>query len=202
MVVLRVSPPSSGFRNGVGQQASLSVRRDDLYETPPVATCALMRVESLPHRIWEPAAGRGAIVNVLRAAGHEVLASDLVDYGDPTHFARRDFLLEWKIPDGCEMILTNPPYKLADEFVAHALDLCPRVIMLLRFLFLEGSGRSRILEQRGLARVHLFRERLTMHRDSWGDNKVSGGIAFAWFVWDRTHSGPTTISRLSCERTP
>jgi hypothetical protein len=192
------SPSSRGFRNGVGQPASLSVRRDDLYETPPMATRALMRVESLPHRIWEPAAGRGAIVNVLRAAGHEVLASDLVDYGvDPTHFARRDFLLEWKTPDGCEMILTNPPYKLADEFVGHALDLCPRVIMLLRFLFLEGAGRSRILEQRGLARVHLFRERLTMHRDSWDGNKVSGGIAFAWFVWDRTHSGSPTVNRIS-----
>jgi hypothetical protein len=33
----------------------------DLYETPAVAVEALLRVERLPHRIWEPACGRGAI---------------------------------------------------------------------------------------------------------------------------------------------
>jgi hypothetical protein len=48
----------------------------------------LLRIERLPHRLWEPACGRVAIVQPLRAAGHEVLASDLVDYGDPTHFYR------------------------------------------------------------------------------------------------------------------
>ena len=36
---------------------------------------ALLRVEQLPHRLWEPAAGRGNIVNVLRAAGHEVIGA-------------------------------------------------------------------------------------------------------------------------------
>ena len=51
------------------QRAPLSVRGDDLYETPAVAVDALLRVEQLPHWLWEPAAGRGAIVNVLRAAG-------------------------------------------------------------------------------------------------------------------------------------
>jgi hypothetical protein len=111
-------------------------RGDDLYGTPAVATEALLRVEpTLPLRIWEPAAGRGAIVDVLRAAGHEVVATDLVDYGEPTHFAGRDFLMERQLPKGCEMILTNPPFKIADQFVAHALDLCPRVIMLLRLAF-------------------------------------------------------------------
>jgi hypothetical protein len=56
------------------QRHALSERRDDLYETPEVATRALLLVEQLPHHLWEPAAGRGAIVCVLRAAGHEVLA--------------------------------------------------------------------------------------------------------------------------------
>lgn len=172
-----------------------------MYETPAVAVQALLRIERLPHRIWEPAAGRGAIVNVLRAAGHEVLASDLIEYGDPTHFAHRDFLLEWKTPDGCEMILTNPPYKLAAKFVAHALDLCPRTVMLLRLAFLESDRRRDLLEKRGLARIHVFRKRLPMmHRDGWTGRKASSAIAFAWFVWDRAHAGPTTIDRISWER--
>jgi len=55
----------------------------DLYETPSVAVEALLRVERLPHHIWEPACGRGAIVNVLRSATHDVTASDIFDYGFP-----------------------------------------------------------------------------------------------------------------------
>ena len=179
-------------------RAPLKERREDLYQTPSVAVQALLRVEDLPHRLWEPAAGRGAIVNVLRAAGHEVLASDLVDYGDPTHFARRDFLMERKIPDGCEAIVSNPPYKLAGEFVEHALDLCPRVVMLLRLAFLESERRREILENRGLARIHVFRNRLpTMHRDGWQGPKAGSAMCFAWFCWDRAHIGATSIDRIS-----
>ena len=179
-------------------RAPLKERREDLYQTPSVAVEALLRVEQLPRRLWEPAAGRGAIVNVLRAAGHEVLASDFVDYGDPTHFARRDFLMEHKAPDGCQAIVTNPPFKLAGEFVKHALDLCPRVVMLLRLAFLESERRRAILENRGLARIHVFRNRLpTMHRDGWQGPKASSGMAFAWFCWDRAHTGDPTIDRIS-----
>jgi hypothetical protein len=181
------------------QRHALADRGNDLYETPAVAVEALLRVEKLPHHIWEPAAGRGAIVNVLRVAGHAVLASDLVDYGDPTHFSRRDFLLEHKLPDRVEAIVTNPPYKLAEEFVAHALDLdCPLVIMLLRHAFWESERRTDILERRGLARVHVFRRRLPrMHRDGWTGPRATSSIPFAWFVWNRSHTGPTTIDRLS-----
>ena len=66
-------------------------RGADLYETPACATEALLRVEQLPHWIWEPAAGRGAIVNVLRDHGHAAIASDIIDYGFPLHFVG-DFL--------------------------------------------------------------------------------------------------------------
>ena len=173
----------------------------DLYQTPAVAVQALLRVEKIPHRVWEPAAGRGAIVNVLRATGREGIASDIADYGEATHFAGRDFLLERKAPDGCEGIITNPPFMLVERFVAHALELCPLVILLLRLAFLESERRCGILEGRGLARVHVFRRRLPMmHRDGWEGRKANSGMAFAWFVWDRAHTGPTTIQRISWDR--
>ena len=168
----------------------------DLYETPAAATEALLQVEQLPFRIWEPACGRGAIVNVLRAAGHRVIASDIAFY-DPTHFAGRDFLLE-PLPPQYEAIITNPPYQLAEEFVAHSLDICPLVIMLLRLAFLESERRRAILEDRGLARIHVFRNKLPMmHRDGWEGRKAASNMAFAWFVWSRGHSGATTVHRLS-----
>jgi hypothetical protein len=183
------------------QRHTLSERGDDRYETPDVAVHALLRVESLPQYLWEPACGSGRIVNVLRAAGHTVIGSDLVDYGDPTHLYRRDFLMELKAPDRCQAIVTNPPFKLAEEFVAHALDLCPRVIMLLRLAFMESERRCGILEGRGLARVHVFRKRLPMmHRAGWEGRKANSGMAFCWMVWDRSYTGPTTLHRISWER--
>lgn len=183
------------------QRHTNAARALDLYETPGCAVHALLRVEKLPLRIWEPAAGHGAIVNVLRATGHEVLASDIADYNEPTHFAGRDFLAESKLPDGAEAIVTNPPFQWAEPFVAHALDLCPLVIMLLRLAFMESERRCGILEGRGLARIHVFRKRLPMmHRAEWAGRKANSGMAFAWFVWDRNHTGPTTIKRISWER--
>jgi hypothetical protein len=62
-----------------------------LYETPPEAVQALLRVERIPHCVWECCAGKGAIVRVLRDAGHAVIASDIIDYGFPLHFVA-DFL--------------------------------------------------------------------------------------------------------------
>jgi hypothetical protein len=164
-----------------------------------VAVEALLRVESIPHCIWEPAAGPGAIVRLLRDHGHAVIASDLIDYGN-LHFAR-DFLGEIGAPTGCEAIVTNPPFKLAERFVEHALWLCPLVIMLLRLAFLESERRCHILENRGLARVHVFRKRLPMmHRAGWEGRKANSGMAFGWFVWSRAHTGPAIINRISWER--
>src|SRR5262245_46805306 len=183
------------------QRHPLTERGLDLYETPPVAVEALLRVERLPSYIWEPACGRGAIVNVLRAHGHQVVASDITDYGVPitTHW-NRDFLHESTAPAGTQCICTNPPYRSAESFVEHALELAPLVVMLLRLAFYESDRRRTILENCGLARIHCFRKRLPMmHRDQWTGPRANSGMAFAWFVWDRTYVGPTTISRLSWE---
>jgi hypothetical protein len=172
---------------------AFAARGVDLYETPPEATRALLRVEQLPHRLWEPACGRGAIVRVLRKAGHDVHATDLYHHGcgisgvDFLAAAHRDLA-----------VVTNPPYQLAHEFVARALEFSPLVIMLLRLGFLESEKRSDVLDGGKLARVHVFRNRLPMmHRDGWAGPLASSAIPFAWFVWDSKHIGPTTIDRIS-----
>ena len=181
---------------------ALSERGLDLYETPSCAVEALLRVERLPHWAWEPAAGRGAIVSVLRDHGHAAIASDIVDYGFPLHFVA-DFLTVAKAPVGVECIITNPPFQIITEFVAHALDLCPRVIMLARLAFLELDRRTGILEKSGLRAVHVFRNRLPMmHRDGWSGPRASSAVAFAWFVWDRDHQGPTELRRISWQASP
>jgi hypothetical protein len=140
-------------------------------------------------------------VRVLRGAGLTVYATDLVDYASLDQDEHGwDFLMESRLPSGVEAIVTNPPFKNAGEFVAKALTLCPKVIMLLRLAFLESEKRRSILDSGTLARVHVFRKRLPMmHREGWEDNHATSAMAFAWFVWDANHSGPTELHRISWE---
>src|SRR5262245_33382588 len=175
-------------------QHSHAARGQDCYETPACATEALLRVEKLPIAVWEPACGGGAIVRVLEAHGHQVYASDASDYG--WAHARHNFLTQTAQTNMA--IVTNPPYQLAEQFVSNALSCSPLVIMLLRLAFLESKRRSYILEGVGLSRVHVFRNRLPMmHRKGWVGPKAASAMPFAWFVWERGYTGPTTIDRIS-----
>ena len=109
--------------------------------------------------------------------------------------------METQLPIGVQAIVSNPPFKNAADFVRKSLDLCPRVYMLMRLAFLEGIGRSDILDGGHLARVLAFRNRLPlMHRDGWDGPKSTNTIAFAWFIWDKSHTGPTELHRISWDR--
>jgi hypothetical protein len=175
----------------------------DLYQTPKEAVHALLGVESIQGPIWECAAGRGAIVRALRGAGHEVIGTDLIDYGCVESRGGVDFLKAQSAPDGVRSIITNPPYQRAGEFVRHALTLAPHVVMLVRLAFLESQRRSDILDDGRLARVYPFANRLPMmHRDGWQGPKASNSIAHAWMVWDANHRGPWTGKRIAWRPVP
>jgi hypothetical protein len=156
-----------------------------------------MREGILTHRIWECAAGNGAIVEPLRAAGHEVFASDIIHRYFPLD-KEIDFLKAAAPPVPTELICTNPPYRLATEFVEHALELCPRVLMLLRLSFLESRRRAPLFKSRKLVTVFQFVERLPMmHRDGWTGRRATSTVAYAWFYFDRRNTAPATIEHIS-----
>lgn len=187
--------------------APLEERGDDLYETPPEATRAFLRAFGawLPDIVWEPACGPGAIVRELRAVGHVVIASDLVDYrerglGDQLHGV--DFELERQMPGMAQAIVTNPPFKRADAFVLHALDLAPKVAMLLRLGFIANGVRARATALDGgrLKFFCPFRGRLPMmHRDGYTGRRSTSQTDFAWFVWERGYEGPPMVKRLDVD---
>lgn len=184
----------------IGKRHTHAERGHDLYETPIEAVRALLAVEDLPPYIWEPACGRGAIVRPLREAGHTVVATDLVDYQWPGQdMAGVDFLGETGMAGHNGAIVTNPPYKHADQFVRLALERSPKVVMLLRFAFCESHRRRDIIGP-GLARIHLFRKRLPMmHRDGWQGRKANSGMPFAWFVWERGSTANPALMPVSWE---
>lgn len=185
---------------------SMADRGLDFYSTPPCATRALIRYERLPHGLWEPHCGYGAIAEVLLDAGHAVYATD-VEYRGYRHQQHSiDFLKTRRAPINVDGIVMNPPYAQAAIHVQHALTLCPYVVALLRLQFLEAGnekteiGRARLfcLDRGHLARVLVFRERLPMmHREGWTGKQATSTACYAWFIFDGDHNGPTTITRIS-----
>lgn len=116
-------------------------QREDYYATEPAATEWLCRMEHFDGPILEPSCGEGHISRVLLANGYEVKSRDLIDRGYGTGGC--DFLAidnqEWQ-----GNVITNPPYKYAQEFVEKALQIIPdgkKVAMFLKLTFLEGKSR-------------------------------------------------------------
>lgn len=177
----------------VGHNAAGNREKDDFYATPPASTEALLRAESFDGDIWEPACGDGAISKVLEARGHRVASTDLVDrgYGE----SRVDFLMEHKTR--APNIITNPPFKLANEFCRHALGLTTgKVALLLKVGFLEGKGRCDLYDDAPFARLWVFRARQTFLKGGTTAVTMNGGggmIAYGWFVWDHSHTGKPTL---------
>ena len=125
---------------GASNHTDADRQREDYYATEPKATEWLCKLERFDGRILEPSCGEGHMSRVLEAAGYEVVSRDLVDrgYGEVADFLAIDNL-EW---DG--NIVTNPPYKYAQEFVEKALSIIPegkKVAMFLKLTFLEGKAR-------------------------------------------------------------
>lgn len=139
----------------------------------------------------------------LRAAARKVYATDLVDYGCPDSESRVDFLKDLRAPPGAEPIVTNFPFKLANQMVEHALTLVPPVIVLCRINFLASKRRSRILDDGPLARIHASKGRLPMMpRRGWEAPKAGSQTDYAWLAFERHHTGPVSFVRMSVPRAP
>ncbi|TKD50199.1 hypothetical protein [Sphingomonas baiyangensis] len=184
----------SGAVAYVGAQTVDHVNREanDFYPTHPGATRALLTVEKFDGAIWECAAGEGDMSRELEAAGYAVVSTDLIARGYCAD--RVDFLMEWQAR--APNIVTNPPFKLAAQFVDHALTLTTgKVAMFLRLAFLEGVERGAWFPNTPLARVWVMSRRVPMWRGE-VRNEIGSVMAMAWFVWDHAHSGPPTIGWL------
>jgi hypothetical protein len=162
---------------------TMKERSLDAYFTPPCAVHALMKLERLPRAIADPCCGAGAILDVL-AAGHDVYGLDIQDYGWPGTVIS-DYLAS-PCPMGETAIVTNPPYRLALQFIQKALaDGAPYAAFLARLNFLEGQQRRPFFEKHPPSRIWVSSARLPMmHRQGWEGKKASSNMTFAWFVWD------------------
>ena len=161
-------------------------QREDYYRTPHYATKALLARETFEGSIWEPACGDGAISRLLPVG--QVVSTDLFDRGYGQSGV--DFLSE---PRNVDHIITNPPYRLAEEFVLHALDCVNyKVAMLLKLNFLESQGRKEFFQRTPLRTVYVFSNRVSFDKGN-EKGKDRGLLAYAWFVWEKQHKGKPTL---------
>ena len=164
----------------------------DRYDTPPEVTRAFLQAFEREERwwgverliIWEPSAGSGAMIGPLRETypDAEICASDL--YPRAEGVREVDFLDTDDAPAIVDMIITNPPFRLAEQFLRHAMKVIAdegTVILLLRAGFLESRRRENLLEEFPPSEVYFLRS-----RPKFTGPNTNGGTdtaMYAWFVW-------------------
>lgn len=166
--------------------------RDD-FPTPPWATRALIEhvIGNKPllaqQSCLEPACGAGHMAAPLAEYFGELHCSDAYSYG---YGRRRDFLRHPFEAASVDWVITNPPFRLAEDFVLRALTLARvGVAILARTVFLESVGRfERVFRGRPPAKFAQFVERVPMVRGRL-DGAASTATGYAWLVWELGASG-------------
>ncbi len=147
--------------------------------------------------LLEPSAGQGHIVDVLReyCPNSKISCSDLISRRDDVlggvDFLTSDF-------NNCDVVITNPPFKLAKEFIDKSLGISNKYVMLfLKLQFLEGKSRVDWWKTIPLEYVYVYSYRATPLRDGMSRDengkKWSSTIAFAWFVLNKDYKGEPKI---------
>lgn len=166
----------------------------DDFPTPPWATRALCEgvleyaepLSALTCR--EPAANRGHMVRPLAEYFGRVEAADIFDYG--AGYPVADYLFG-PPPAPVDWTITNPPFRLAEQFIQRALATSRvGVAVIVRSAFLESAGRYRNLFQPCPPTCILqFTERVVMHKgrlSQFGSTATS----YCWIVW--VQGGPSS----------
>lgn len=147
--VWKDEPPSGGLAGAIQKSYRAWERKpSDFYPTPYDVTESLMPViQTLVDaggKIWEPCSGNMDMTRVLEWHGYEVTSTDIRDTGQG--IGGFDFLNDnpeekwgW-IPDP-DMIVMNPPFSLAAEFILRALRYTPTVACLMKIDYWNAIGR-------------------------------------------------------------
>lgn len=169
----------------------------DYFPTPPFATRALCELllsrDMGPLRsALDPAAGEGWMARPLAEYFDEVRAADVHDYG--AGYPVVDFLFPGGPVGDVDWIITNPPFRMAQEFIAVARRRARMgVAMLVRLSFLEGQKRYHNLYVHDPPDIVApFVERVLMLKgrvaqlggvDPLTGRKTATATAYCWMVW-------------------
>jgi hypothetical protein len=167
---------------------------DDFYCEPSWVSERLFAVETFDGLIWDPACGLGTIPRAASAAGLSIFGSDIIDHG---YGVRQDFLKATAPTTDVFNVVTNPPFVRTREFVENALTLGAAKVAII--FPVRRLNAARWLLKMSLARVWLLTPRPSMPPGRLiveGKKPGSGQTDFCWSVFDRTHTGPSTLRWL------
>jgi len=139
-------------------------------------------LENFEGDILEPCCGKGAISEILKSKGYNVISSDKFEYG---YGELKDV---YDIKEEQDNIITNPPFTLKVEMVKHLLKLTKKKLCLLWYVKNIGN----VLESKnskGLKTIYIFDRRI-----DWVETKL--GWLFAWYIWEKGYDGDVTIKRI------
>jgi len=176
------------------QQRNEAMDSLDDFPTPPWAARALCEhvISTDPHcdTLWEPAANRGFLLRGLEPYFKLSHASDIHDYGNG--YRQADFLFPGIPAPVCDWIITNPPFRLAEQFAIRGLEIAAKgVALLVRTSFTEGVGRyAKLFSVHKPYIVAQFTERVPMVKGRI-DGKASTATSYCWIVWAKGPAEPT-----------
>jgi len=160
----------------------------DDFPTPPWATRALPEYVIAPKgSCLEPACGRGHMSAALAEYFDKVTSSDIADYG---YGSVAEFLGSRYAASSFDWVITNPPFNLAEKFIARSMEVARiGVAMLTRTVFIESKGRyERLFKSNRPSRVAQFVERVPMVEGRL-DRYASTATGYAWLVWQKDQLG-------------
>lgn len=168
---------------------------NDYYATEPKAVELLLEQERFRNNILEPACGEGHMSVVLSNHGYNVRSSDIVDRG---FGVVQDF---FEIAKWGGDVITNPPYKFAQQFVEHALEITEanaKIAMFLRIQFLEGKARRKLFDTLPPKKIYVASRRLHCAKNgNFEEFNNSSAQCYAWFIWENGYNGDTVVKWIN-----
>lgn len=138
----------------------------DYYPTPEWCYQNLPIDWSQFNTALEPCKGDGRIVSFLKEKGLDV---DWCEIQEGKDFFKHD--------GEYDLIFTNPPFSIAQEFIEHALSMSTTVVMLLRINFLGSQKRYDFWRQFPPDGMFILSKRPSF------TGKGTDATDYAWFVW-------------------
>ena len=175
----------------------------DNFPTPPWATRALVEHVIGPEMaagkaVLEPACGEGYMSRALAEYFDAVRSFDVHGYG---YGYVDDFLTSSWADESFDWVITNPPFKAAEDFVARALPIARHgVAVLVRTVFIESVGRwQRLFRDRPCTTFAQFVERVPIVKGR-VDPRATTATGYAWLVWDKLASEHARIAWIPPSR--
>ena len=138
---------SSGF----GSHSEKDRVDNDYYATHPIAITELFKLEQFTNLIIEPSCGEGHLAQEMERLGKQVIRYDLIDREqvDGEIMQTQDFFQDNNYPEESFDLITNPPYKFANNWIIKSLEILKegdRVALFLPIRYLESKGRRKIFQ--------------------------------------------------------